>query len=129
MTHPIRMQALDAVADGFADDEPLFMLNMLRFNGDAGRRAYFEDYVSAFRALAAEMGIDGIEPVWNAAVAAMIAGPQDKIWDAFLIVRYPTLGAFRSIVGSEAYRTRVAPHREGALIDWRLIAHHSLAIG
>jgi hypothetical protein len=126
MTHSIRQQALDAVADAFADDEPLFMLNMLRFAGDEGRRKYFEDYVGAFRTLAAEMGIDGIELVWNGAVTAMIAGPEHKIWDALIIVRYPTIGAFRSIVGSEAYNVRVAPHREGALIDWRLIAHQRL---
>ena len=104
------------------DDQPVFMLNLLRFRPDRGREIYFNDYVTAFRAIVVARGIDGIAPIWTGDVAGFVAGPTGEAWDAVLVVRYPSLAAFRAIVDSAEYRDTAAPHREAALLDWRLIA-------
>ena len=121
MLHEIRTDMLDRLAP-VLDDQPVFMLNLLRFRPGRGREIYFNDYVTAFRAIVAARGIDGIAPIWTGDVAGFVAGPAGEAWDAALVVRYPSLAAFRAIVDSAEYRDTAAPHREAALLDWRLIA-------
>lgn len=109
--------ALDRLAEAMPTGAPVFMLNLLRFHPDRGRERYFQAYVPAFRAIMAEQGHDGIEPVWSGAVACALAGPASEAWDAVAIVRYPNPEAFRAIVESDAYRERALPHRLAALVD------------
>lgn len=122
MTYPIQAASLDRIQATLAKDVPIFMLNLLRFRPNGGRETYFGRYIAAFRQITAEQGIEGIAPIWTGDVAGFVAGPDAEAWDAVLMVSYPTIDAFRAIVDSEAYRTRAAPHREAALLDWRLIA-------
>lgn len=122
MLRPIQSAAIDQFAQERGEDTPLVMLNLLQFQPDGGRERYFGHYIPAFRAIAAQYGIEGIAPIWTGEVRAMVAAPAEEVWDAVLLVRYPSLAAFRTIVDSGAYQTEAAPHREAALRDWRLVA-------
>ena len=122
MTYPLSTAALDSIAASLPPDAPIHMLNLLRFHPDGGRERWFTSYIGAFRAISADMGIEGIGPVWNGAGRGTVAGPEGEAWDAIVLVHYPSIGAFRAIVESERYRTEAAPHREASVVDWRLIA-------
>jgi uncharacterized protein (DUF1330 family) len=122
MLHPIQSAAIDQLGRTLGDHTPFVMLNLLRFEPEGGRERYFGHYLPAFRAIAARHAIHDIAPIWMGEVRTMLAGPAEETWDAVLLVRYPSLAAFRTIVDSEAYRSDAAPHREAALRDWRLVA-------
>jgi hypothetical protein len=126
MNYPIQPDELDTIAERVPVDTPVHMLNLLRFR-PGGREVYFQDYVGGFRVILADMGIEGVRPVWAGDVAGFAAGPDGEVWDAVLIVRYPSLGAFRAIVESERYRDEALPHRLSAVTDWRLIAQTEMS--
>ena len=122
--------AIAAAAEASASGQPIFMLNLLRYNKQAeykdgstlppcsGREAYFSRYVPAFGALADRTGI---KPFWVGSVVAGIVAPADEQWDDVAIVEYPSFEAFRSLIESEDYRATADAHRSAALADWRLI--------
>ncbi|MBB3692849.1 DUF1330 domain-containing protein [Sphingomonas sp. BK580] len=132
MTNPLIIPAapLDA-AELALDEAPLLMVNLLRFHDEArydpgdghapcsGREAYYDRYVAIFRQLTAGQAI---APEWRGSVGAAIVGADGEAWDEVVIVRYPSVAAFRAIVDAAAYREIAAPHRRAALADWRLIA-------
>lgn len=123
----------EALKKGAAMDlsgQPLFMVNLLRYNSQAtyegegfepcsGREAYFERYVPAISEMAEGTGI---KPFCVGNALAGIVGPSDEAWDDVAIVEYPSFEAFRTLVESEAYKAKADPHRRAALADWRLIA-------
>lgn len=123
--------ALEAAAALASTGQPIFMVNLLRYNeqanygGDAGlppcsgRDAYFGRYVPAFSELAKGTGI---KPLWVGKVLAGVVGPAGERWDDAAIVEYPSFYAFRTLVDSDAYKAKADPHRAAALADWRLIA-------
>ena len=123
--------AFEAAAATSATGEPIFMVNLLRYNehadyggrGDfppcSGREAYFERYVPAFGELAQGTGI---KLFWVGHVLAGIVAPAGERWDDVAVVEYPSFDAFRTLVESDAYKAKADPHRVAALADWRLIA-------
>lgn len=120
-----------AAAAASTNDQPIFMLNLLRYNDQttyaagsgfapcSGREAYFQRYVPAFGELAKGTGI---KPFWIGNVFAGVVAPAGERWDDVAIVEYPSFDAFRKLVESDAYKTMANPHRLAALADWRLIA-------
>lgn len=131
-TTDITPDALDtAAAAGASTGQPIFMVNLLRYNEQAnygddadsapcsGREAYFHRYVPAFSEVAEGIGI---KVFWIGNVLAPIVAPADEQWDDVAIVEYPSFDAFRSLVESDAYKAKADPHRVAALADWRLIA-------
>ena len=130
---PTTEMTREALERGAAIDlsgQPLFMVNLLRYNAQAnyegkgfepcsGREAYFGRYVPAFGKVAEGTGI---RPFWVGNALAGIVGPTDETWDDVAIVEYPSFEAFRMLVESEAYKADADPHRRAALADWRLIA-------
>jgi len=128
MPDAIRSAALDRLEGTLSEGTPVFMLNLLRFHPDGGRQTYFGGYIAAFRAVATQMGIEGIVPIWMGDVAEMVAGPPEERWDAVLVVRYPSVAAFRTIVESDAYRTSAEPVHRSAVLEWRLIAQTELQL-
>ena len=131
-TTEMTRNALDrAAAAAGQTDQPIFMLNLLRYNAQArygddagfppcsGREAYFQRYVPAFGALADGTGI---RPSYIGTVLAGIVAPDGENWDDVAIVEYPSFDAFRTLVESDDYRSKADPHRVAALADWRLIA-------
>nr|WP_249797812.1 hypothetical protein [Bradyrhizobium sp. 199] len=113
------------------EDQPIFMLNLLRYRDEAlyranrelpscsGREAYYTRYVPAFRKLALNQGV---VPNWLGSVGAVLVGAEGEGWHDAAIVRYPDFPTFQRIVLSADYRRDAEPHRLAALADWRLIA-------
>ena len=137
-TTTLTTASLIAAARVIPAGTPFFMLNMLRYKAQAdygdradhglgpctGREAYHRGYVAGFVRLAEGMDV---QPAWFGSILTGLVTPPDERWDEFVIVRYPSYAAFRSIVESSRYETEVAPHRIASLDDWRLIATTKLA--
>lgn len=111
-------------------DEPIHMLNLLRFHEQAqypaghdcsendwsGERAYAEYGKTSgpvFRRVGGSI-------VWRGTMQAMVIGPDDKQWDASFIAAYPNSGAFMEMISDEAYKKAVV-HRQAAVLTSRLI--------
>lgn len=130
-TTDMKPDALEDRAAIASNDQPIFMVNLLRYNERAdypdgaafspcsGREAYFQRYVPAFSEVSDRMGI---KPFWIGKVIAGIVAPADEQWDDVAIVEYPSFQVFRELVESDAYMAKADPHRAAALADWRLIA-------
>lgn len=116
------------LTDSIAPETPVVMLNLLRFRERAqypargehaacsGREAYARYAQVAQQKVRAVGG----EPVWMAAVLARFIGPEDENWDEMLLVRYPSLGAFLTMLAMPDYQIATV-HRTAALADSRLL--------
>ncbi len=109
------------------DDDPIVMLNLLRFRDEAdygpagpagktGREAY-ATYSRSVLPLLFEVGG---QPLWMGDARAMVIGPGDESWDEVLLVQYPSRSAFLRMVKSPAYQA-IMHHRTAALSDSRLV--------
>jgi uncharacterized protein (DUF1330 family) len=107
------------------------MVNLLRFNDVAkyppthndatsapmsGRAAYHH-YMRLASPLVAKMGV---QLAFEAQCRQVLIGPADEAWDAFLLVRYPSIAAFLSLTGDGDYKAMMV-HRAAALADSRLV--------
>ena len=106
-------------------DEPVMMLNLLRFRGSAaypdGREVTgAEAYAAYGRESGPIFKRVGGEILWRGRPEVMLIGPPDKQWDLAFIARYPTAGAFLEMVTDPDYREAVK-HRQAAVLDSRLI--------
>jgi uncharacterized protein (DUF1330 family) len=116
---------LEAFADDVPDDQPIALVNLLRFSKQAvidgtqitGREAY-ERYV---RALEPAIVAAGGRPIFRAQARTVLIGPSHERWDEVIVVLYPRRSAFEQLVRSPEYRSS-APIRTAALDDSRLIA-------
>ena len=132
--------AILAAATAIPADQPVFMLNLLRYREQAdygdrtdfapcsGQEAYFRRYVPAFNQVAAALGVLGIKPFYVGGVLARLVAPPDEPWDNVAVVEYPSFAAFRRVVESPEYHAEASPHRKAALEDWRLIATQQIAL-
>jgi uncharacterized protein (DUF1330 family) len=110
-------------------DQPLSMLNLLRFRDQAaysaelsvapcsGRQAYAE-YTRQVLPL---LGALGAELVWLGQVHSALIAPAGEDWHEALLVKYPSKQAFMQMIQSAAYRA-IVHHRTAALADSRLLA-------
>ncbi len=106
-------------------DEPVMMLNFLRFRDKAvyedGREATgAEAYAAYGRESGPVFRRVGGEIIWRGKPELMLIGPKDKHWDLIFVARYPTAGAFLEMVTDPDYRQAVK-HRQAAVLDSRLI--------
>jgi len=114
-------------------DEPILMLNFLRFREKA---AYQDDreatgaeaYAAYGRESAPIFRRVGGKIVWRGIPENMLIGPRDKHWDLVFVARYPTAGAFLEMVTDPDYRVAVK-HRQAAVLDSRLIRMAESDIG
>ncbi|WP_337661381.1 DUF1330 domain-containing protein [Erythrobacter sp. Alg231-14] len=111
-------------------DEPIYMLNLLRFNDEAkyeegsefaangwtGEQAYAE-YSRHSGPIAQRFGGS---VAFAGLPQLMLIGPNDEEWDVAFIVAYPDLASFLSFVSDPAYREH-AFHRSAAIADSRLV--------
>ncbi len=81
-----------------APDEPVVMLNLLRFVAD-GATAY-EDYLRHFRPHAEARGAEVL--YYGHGDTALVA-EDGQAWDAVLLVRYPTRRSFSEMVRDPDY--------------------------
>lgn len=114
-------------------DEPLMMLNLLRFRDMAayedgrnvtGHEAY-ETYGQESGPIFARVGG---EIIWRGKPENTLIGPPDEYWDLAFIARYPTAGAFLEMVTDPDYRIAVK-HRQAAVLDSRLIRTSESGLG
>lgn len=106
-------------------DQPIMMLNMLRFRDMAryedGRNVSgAEAYAAYGRESGPIFSRVGGEIIWRGKPESTLIGPHDEHWDLIFIARYPTAGAFLEMVTDPDYRIAVK-HRQAAILDSRLI--------
>jgi uncharacterized protein (DUF1330 family) len=63
----------------------------------------------------------GGAPIFMSQARARLIGPPEEQWDEVLLVRYPSVAAFASMLAMPDYRAATV-HRTAALDDARLIA-------
>ncbi|MCA1782609.1 MAG: DUF1330 domain-containing protein [Dermatophilaceae bacterium] len=115
---------------GLPRDEPIHMLNLVRFREEAeypeghehagkgwsGRRAYREYGLTSGPVFSRVGG----SIVWRGAFDCTLIGPEGESWDVAFIAQYPSGAAFLEMVVDEEYRRAVA-NRTAALADSRLV--------
>lgn len=106
-------------------DTPILMLNLIRLKATAAYpdgetctgaeayRRYGEHSGPIFESLGGEI-------IWRGEQECMLTGPSDKHWDIAFVAKYPTAGAFLSMVTNPDYQAIVI-HRTVAVEDSRLI--------
>ena len=122
-------EAISRFAQAMPADEPLVMLNLLRFRAEAaypagsehppcsGQEAY-RRYLNVAAGKVAEAG-GSIE--WKGTARAEVIAPPDEHWHEVLLVRYPSAAAFLGMLKDLEYQASTI-HRTAALEDARLIA-------
>lgn len=122
---PLSRRQLDMLA-ALPADVPVVMLNQLRFRDRAayppeeaacsGREAYRRYSQVALQAISRIGG----SVIFSGRPGASLIGPEDEVWHAVFLVRYPSVDAFRSMLAMPGYRAAVR-HRTAAIEDSRLI--------
>ncbi len=122
-------EKLQSFLESGSDDDPIVMINLLRYREQAnypegfaaepcsGREAYQRYGEVAIKTIAAVGG----RMVWMGSVQATVIGPAGEEWDDAVLVEYPSRKAFLGMVAQADYLA-AAPHRTAALEDSRLIA-------
>lgn len=119
-------------------DEPIHMLNLLRFRENAaypdghehagkgwsGRRAY-EEYGATTGPIFRRVG-GAI--VWRGTFQTMVTGPDDERWDEGFVAQYPGAAAFLEMIKDADYQ-RAVINRTAALSDSRLVRFSPSAAG
>ena len=86
------------------DDQPVVMLNLLRFAPDGGRARY-DTYLGMARPILARFGAGIV--VGGEGLAVLTTGTE-RGWDAVVLVRYPTRAAFKAMVDDPEYQQAFA---------------------
>jgi len=115
---------LDAMMAEGDPDEPVVMLNLLRYretaasgagvDGMTGEEAY-RDYGRKFAEFQPRFGG---EPIWMGRGKHSLIG--DEEWDVIILVRYPSRRDFVGMFNDPDYKA-IAPIRAAALADSRLL--------
>jgi len=125
---PTQTQIEQLIA-GADPDEPVIMLNLLRFKeqadgideGISGREAY-ERYAEATAPFLSRVGGRLLCAV---DAKQMVIGPEALEWDMALMVEYPSRHKFLEMATDAGY-LQAHEHRAAALADSRLIACSAL---
>ncbi len=118
-------------------DEPIWMLNLVRFRDRALYPAGHPDaalglsgaaaYAAYGRESLAVVTRVGARIVWRGSMQVMLTGPADEHWDTIFIAHYPSAGAFLAMVTDPQYRQAVQ-HRTAAVETSRLIRMQNLSV-
>ncbi len=100
-------EALKALAE-HPDDEPVVMLNLLKFKRGGGSKLYGQ-YSDAFQKLLYRYGG---RFVYLGRATELLIGDED--WDAVALVEYPSRRVFLEVTSLPEYR-EIAPFREQGL--------------
>ena len=105
-------------------DEPVVMINLLRFNKPNGA-AHYERYA---REVQPHLTAVGAKALYAGTACAHLIGEEPRPWwDAILVVEYPTPAAFVRMVTAPEY-AEVHVHRAAALERAELIATNAWAV-
>lgn len=97
------------------DDEPVVMVNLLKFKPDGGPESYAKYGMATAKCLAAVGG----KLIYRGQYRMPVIGDGD--WDEVLLVEYPSIAAFFEMITSKDYQA-IAHYRTEALTDSRLWA-------
>jgi len=109
-------------------DEPVFMLNLLKFKDRAtykdgedisGRQAYGR-YAKAFGEIVRNAGVRA-DTIFGGNANAWMIGEGEGEWDAVAIVKYPDAATMFKMVSSDEYR-KIHKHRRAGLAGQLLIS-------
>ena len=113
------------------DDQPVVMLNLLRFAKvahDDASKSGAEEFETYGRLMQDILAKHGAKALWRGSVDQVVIGDDDAdAWDMVALVEYPSRKAFMDMNRSDEYRG-VGQHRTNALIDSRLIACKALPL-
>lgn len=99
-------------------NEPVVMVNLLKFKAQGG----LESYLQYGREIAPHLErVGGVIRYVGLAPTVILGEDERPWWDAILTVEYPTLAAFMDMVSSPEYAT-VQQYRTAALERGELIA-------
>ncbi len=111
-------------------DQPIAMINLVRFRTDAAYPADHENhsagltgaqaYATYGEAAAAPFQRSAGTQVWLGRPELTLIGPADEAWDIAFVAHYPTAAAFLSMLRDPEYQAAVV-HRQAAVADSRLI--------
>ena len=87
-------------------EDEVFVVNLLRYNGDEGRASFFRYGEVASRLI---QSLGGKVEMSLVADQAMVS---DDEWEHFVLVRYPSLDALRSMLASDEWQAANTAHRE-----------------
>ena len=116
-TNDSRPVNLEAFAQ-LPPDAPVFMINLLQFDGDDGRERYLQygrEVQPHLDRVGAAIRYAGANP------HTVIGDDETPWWNAILVVEYPTPQAFIDMVRDEGYQ-KVHEHRAAALRRGDLVA-------
>jgi len=91
------------------DRGPVVMLNLLRFAGEEGRASY-ERYG---KAVVPHLEKVGASVIYAGDCSTALVGPEGHDWDALLVVRYPSRGAFLEMIKDPDYQKITHLRSEG----------------
>jgi uncharacterized protein (DUF1330 family) len=119
---PTREQS--ALLASLPPDQPVVMINLLRFKAPDGE----SHYARYAREVDPHLDAVGARALYAGSARAFVIGDEPRPWwDAILAVEYPSPAAFTTMVTSEAYG-EVHVHRAAALERAELIATNAWAI-
>jgi len=90
---------------------PVVMLNLLKFHQPDGREAMARYGAVSGPLLMRSRG----EVVYAGEAGPLIAGREGEDWDTVILVRFPDIESFISLVADPVYQTEARPLREEAL--------------
>lgn len=116
------------------DGQPIVMVNLLKFRETAkyrdetkpcsGRDAYKIYSLTAIKKVREVGG----QPIWMGNVTGCVIAPDGEDWDDVLLVRYPSISAFKAMLADPEYQ-KCTFHRTAALENARLIATLETDVG
>ena len=111
-------------------DHPIEMLNLVRFRDRAEYPADHplagegltgaDAYANYGRESAPVLERVGGSILWRGTFQATLMGPEDEVWDACFIARYPAAHAFLAMISDPDYQKAVV-HRTAGVLTSRLI--------
>jgi len=113
------------------DDQPIYMLNLLKYKDKAeyadgrntelsGRDAYQIYGVAVIERLASVNG----DIIFSGAVSRLMLGEVEELWDDVAIAMYPSRAAMLEMISSPEYQA-IAVHREAGLAGQLNIETHA----
>jgi len=82
------------------NDEPIFMLNMIKYKADKGESKH-KEYLNAAKPLIDSMGAI---TMFMATPAELIIGKNEKKWDLIFVIEYPNRQTFLDLLTSPEYK-------------------------
>ena len=134
-------KAFAELISGQADDEPIVMVNLLKFKQEADYASLGSSHKDSQLKLTGKQAyelygehvVEMIEDVggkvlWQGTARFTFIAPEDESWDEVVLVQYPSRAAFLQMVTSGLYQ-KVVHHRDAALDDSRLVETQPTNIG